>query len=218
MIWIFDLDETLYDESTYVQSGLKHVARHIADQGDLNADQLFNCMESEFRFNGRTNVFQRLTSTFPDLTHTLDDLVSIYRKHLPTIELYADSRDTLSKLQDEKLYLVTDGNRNVQWNKIRALKLEGKFRGIFVTDEHGHGASKPGTLCFSKIRSECQADWSNMVYVGDDPHKDFLNIKKLGMRTIRVNRGRFKDLVLDNRYEAEITVDNLIDLEIALSK
>jgi putative hydrolase of the HAD superfamily len=57
-----------------------------------------------------------------------------------------------------------------------------------------------------------------MVYVGDDPHKDFLNIKKLGMRTIRVNRGRFKDLVLDNRYEAEITVDNLIDLEMALSK
>jgi putative hydrolase of the HAD superfamily len=218
MIWIFDLDETLYDESTYVKSGLRHVAQHIADQSDLNVDDLFNCMESEFRSRGRANVFQRLTSTFPNLNHTLDDLISIYRKHVPTIELYADALEILTKLHDEKLYLVTDGNRHVQWNKIRALELEEIFKGIFVTDEHGLGAAKPGIVCFSRIKSECESDWSNMVYIGDDPHKDFLHIRKLGMRTIRVNRGRFKDVVLDSRHEAEITVDNLIDIEVALSK
>ena len=50
---------------------------------------------------------------------------------------------------------------------------------------------------------------SEMVYVGDNPYKDFINIKKLGIRTVRILRGSFKDIKLDQSYEAEFTINSL---------
>lgn len=209
MIWIFDLDETLYDEGTYVISGLKHVAQQLSEKNQDYSDKLFSCMESELNLKGRSGVFQKLLTSFPELHFSTEMLVESYRNHKPTIMLYSDAKKLLHSLPQQQMYLVTDGVRVTQWNKIEALKLQNVFRGIYVTDEHGDGAAKPSTSCFEKIRNDCGAEWTRMIYVADDPNKDFINLKKLGVRTIRVNRGRFKDVHLDDNHEAEIIVENL---------
>ena len=41
-----------------------------------------------------------------------------------------------------------------------------------------------------------------MVYVGDDPNKDFVNLNPLGMKTVRVLTGRFKYQKLISRQFA----------------
>ena len=54
---------------------------------------------------------------------------------------------------------------------------------------------------------KCNA--TNMIYIGDNPNKDFVNIKKIGIKTIRVLTGNYKNLILSEKFEAEITIKNL---------
>lgn len=218
MIWIFDLDETLFDERTYVISGLKAVAQFLADDDHTKQNIFSEFMVHEFSTSGRAEVFQRLKSEFPEISKSISDLIEVYRNHLPEIDLLPDAKKILADLSAETMFLVTDGARLTQRNKIRALNLELVFRKTFVTDEHGPSAAKPGTKCFEMIRLICQSEWSDMVYVGDDPHKDFLNLKPLGVRTVRIRRGRFKHLILDQSHEAEIEINDLSELRSKLGE
>ena len=61
-----------------------------------------------------------------------------------------------------------------------------------------------------------KCDPSNMIYIGDNPNKDFVNIKKLGIKTVRVLTGNYKNLKLSKKFEAEITIRNLNFLTIKL--
>ncbi|MNB88558.1 hypothetical protein D3C75_355750 [compost metagenome] len=52
-----------------------------------------------------------------------------------------------------------------------------------------------------------------MVYIGDNPLKDFVGIKPLWVRTIRVRRGMFQDVEAENgKFEAEYEIDSLYEL------
>jgi putative hydrolase of the HAD superfamily len=52
----------------------------------------------------------------------------------------------------------------------------------------------------------------NVVYVGDDPRKDFRGIRPLGFRTIRVGTGRCADIEVAPGIDAEIRVERLRDI------
>ncbi len=217
MIWIFDLDDTLYEENSYVRSGLREVALFSNRNFLVPFAEAYRLMEQEFINQGRTNVFQKLKIWYPEVASSIEDLVDVYRNHTPNLKLYPDAEDLLNLLGGESLFLVTDGSRETQWNKIQALHLESRFNKIFVTDEFDEHAAKPGIACFEMIKNYCESDWDNMVYIGDDPHKDFISLKPLGVRTVRVNRGRFKNLALGLDFEAELTVENLENLLLKVS-
>jgi putative hydrolase of the HAD superfamily len=57
-----------------------------------------------------------------------------------------------------------------------------------------------------------------MVYVGDDPAKDFVNLKPLGVHTIRVLTGSHKMLQVDERFDAEHTISSLAELKKKISR
>ena len=59
------------------------------------------------------------------------------------------------------------------------------------------------------IKSLEKCEWNEMIYIGDDPSKDFLNIKPLGVHTVRVLTGRHKDVKVENRYDASNTIKDL---------
>jgi putative hydrolase of the HAD superfamily len=50
---------------------------------------------------------------------------------------------------------------------------------------------------------------SKMVYIGDNPYKDFINIKKIGIHTIRILRGSYKNIKLDSDHEADYSFKSL---------
>lgn len=86
------------------------------------------------------------------------------------------------------LYIVTDGNKIVQNNKIEALNLRKHIKKDFITHRFGKKHSKPSTYCFEKIRKLENVNPEDIVYIGDNPNKDFVNIKELGFRTIRIKK------------------------------
>ena len=107
------------------------------------------------------------------------------------------------------LYLVTDGHKIVQHLKVRSLGLERRFKRIFITHRFGKKYAKPSTYCFEKIKNSESCDWHEMMYIGDDPAKDFVNLKPLGIRTVRVLTGAHKDANYGEAFEASVVMHDL---------
>ncbi len=125
---LIDLDDTLYDEASYVRSGFAIVAREIAGlRGAGSVAQVEAVMRDELARCGRGKVFdatlQRLgIAPRPDL---IKGLVEVYRDHHPDIVLWPGVREALVDLsRDHLLAIVTDGLGVMQRRKVTALGLE----------------------------------------------------------------------------------------------
>ena len=217
MILVLDLDDTLYPESTFVDSGFAAVAQHLSPILDVPAVELQERMRALLAEHGRGQVFDLLLTGLgvpePDTRALVPTCVEVYRTHEPTIALSPDVRDLLEELSARyPLYLVTDGDPDVQARKIAALGLSPSFRECLRTWTFGREAGKPALTCFELIREREGAAWTDLVYVGDDPSKDFVGLKRVGARTVRVLTGRCRDVVADEDHEADVSIPDITRL------
>jgi putative hydrolase of the HAD superfamily len=220
LIIVFDLDDTLYQEITYVRSGLAAVAQEIANKYNLNQNLIYSDALLTLDNFGRGHVFDIILRQYGLYSkREVNRLLSVYRSHNPLIEIDLPEIEVLRKCQIiSNLYLVTDGNKNVQAKKIEALKINTYFTRIFITHRFGLEASKPSLKCFEQIREFEKVRWSEIVYIGDDPNKDFVNLKKVGATTIRVMTGRFRNVTKSHAYEADWHINSLSELPELLEK
>ncbi|WDV07471.1 HAD family hydrolase [Lysinibacillus irui] len=211
---VFDMDDTVYDEFDFVKSGFQAVAQYLASTYDLNEKNLYKWMWKEVLEKGRGTVFDNLLRELHLYNKTLvQKCISIYRLHKPNIKLPIESEKVLQNLsKDYVLYLVTDGNKIVQQNKVTALKIEQYMKKCYITYRYGRKHSKPSPHCFKLIAQRENIEPNQIVYIGDNPTKDFIGIKPLGFKTIRIMTGQHKDLELDNEYEADIRINSLLEL------
>lgn len=210
MVLVFDLDDTLYDEEAFVLSGFRAVALFVEREYRCNQENAYNMMVRHFREFGRGKVFDHVLFTLGVHNRVnVQRLVSVYRLHDPQIELLRDARYVLHRYSDMPKYVVTDGNKVVQKRKCSALKLEDYMKRIFVTHEFGLHHSKPSTYCFHLIARAEKVSPKDIVYIGDDPTKDFINLKRDGFKTVRVLRGRMKNVTLDRSHEAHVAIKTL---------
>ncbi len=210
---IFDLDDTLYDEITFVKSGFLAVATHFAPQ---NPHIMLKKMISVLEERGRGEVFDVSLRHFGFYSKkNIKKALSIYRTHTPTIELNRDAKEILKyyKSQNVPLYIVTDGNKMVQANKIKALKLENQIKKAFITHRYGTIHAKPSPYCFCKIAALESVKFEEIVYIADNITKDFIEIKKLGFHTVRIKQGMFKDVEKNPEFHAHVTINSLKELK-----
>ena len=211
MILIFDLDDTLYDESRFVDGGLKAVARHGEERWGWDGVKSLDRLREILARDGRGKVFDRWLEEHEAWSQgRARDCVRAYRNHSPDIELFPAARRVIERYRPHgPLYLVTDGNKDVQRNKVDALELWPDFKRIFITHRFGVAAAKPSTHCFEHIKAEAGCAWRDMVYVGDNPAKDFVNLTPLGVSTIRVLTGAHKEILASPGHDALITIPDL---------
>lgn len=213
MILIFDLDDTLYPEETFVQSGFRAVAHWLKEEFDWDALDSLEIMNHILAKQGRGAVFDALLQKKGMLSKQLvKQCVRVYRHHAPSISLIPAATEILAR-SDKPLYLVTDGNKIVQRNKIRALGIESRFKKTFITHRFGIKSAKPSTYCFDKIRMMEKCQWRDMVYVGDNPAKDFVNLNPLGCVTIRVLTGEHGRAKAKPGHDAQHRIGSLSQLE-----
>jgi putative hydrolase of the HAD superfamily len=215
--YVFDLDDTLYCEHDYVISGFHSVASFLIEKyPTLHDNNLAEQFIDEWKRNGRGRVFNNVCDKY-GVKIDIKELVDVYRNHIPAIRLYEDAVLFLNKLTGNNIPIgiITDGNSTMQWNKLRALELEKRINCIIVTDDLGGSQFwKPHPLAFQKI-SEClNVGTKDCVYIGDNPNKDFITAKNLGLHTIRVIReiGDHMQTVLDKEYEADRKVTSLLEI------
>lgn len=212
MILIFDLDDTLYQEELYALSGFKAVAHYTFKAYGIPVDKVFNTLLSALISGHRDKAFQELIIEWNLPRSAIEKCLAEYRSHLPNIHLEDETKKVLNKYSKVNKYVVTDGNKLVQKRKVEALKLDRIFNRCFITHNFGLKAAKPSTICFEKIKTIESVNWEDLVYIGDDPQKDFVNLKPLGVKTIRVMTGRHSRIEVPSNFDAEIRIPNLTSL------
>ncbi len=174
---IFDLDDTLYSEREYVRSGYKAVSDYL---GGGYEEKLWNFFEE-----GKLAIDEFLKELGRESDS--EEILKIYRSHKPTIRLYpgvAEMIDDL-KVKGIKVGIITDGRPEGQRNKIKKLHLKELVDDIIITDELG-GVQfrKPCDIAFRIMATRWRINPADIVYVGDNPAKDFQAAQQLGIRSM----------------------------------
>lgn len=209
---IFDLDDTLYSEITYVKQAFKNVAVYLSEKNNISFEILYERMLELLDKNGRGQIFNDIIEEY-SIKENPKKLVEIYRATMPSLKLYEDARQCINLLKNKniKLAIITDGCSQVQHNKINGLGLEEIMDCIIVTDDY-ENAAKPSTIPYKMIMEKLEINApEDCVYIGDNPKKDFVGAREVGMHTARIIRseGMFMHLEADEGYEADDVVDNL---------
>lgn len=213
------MDDTLYDEFEFVKSGFHAVSSFLSPILQVPKWQLFDFMWKELQEKGRGKIFDELLKKYDHYTKTLvRKCISIYRLHDTNITLPEETIACLEQLKSFPLYVVTDGNKFVQFNKVKALGLEKWMKHCFITHRYGKKHAKPSPYCFQLIQKRENVTPNEIVYIGDNPRKDFVGIKPLGFRTIRVMTGEYRHLEMPENYEAELRIESLRELPDALKQ
>ncbi|MEF2968096.1 HAD family hydrolase [Paenibacillus sp. M1] len=212
-VFVFDLDDTLYEEITFVRSGFRAVAGYLSQEFKVSANEAFRKMWSALEQKGRGSVFNEVLRDYGlETQRNIRKSLSVYRQHIPQIKLLEDAEQVLQRLPEGSAYIVTDGNKLVQHSKVQALGLYPRIKKCFITYRYGRAHSKPSPYCFQKISQIEKRPPADIVYIGDNPNKDFIGIKPLGFRTIQIKRGPYSNLKLSERYCAEAEVDHLLEI------
>lgn len=214
-VLIFDLDDTVYYEKEYVLGAFKKVAYYLGNKYEKNEEKLYSRMKEILDTLGRGKIFNIICEE-NNFNENIKALVDMYRNSKPKLELYEDSKIFLFWARENgyKLGIITDGCSKVQWNKIDALKVEKLVDKIIVTDDLGKEFWKPHKKSYLNMMSYFNISEDECIYVGDNPNKDFIGAKELGMKTIRIIRekGDHIKTFLDKEYEADFNITNFLEL------
>lgn len=215
-----DLDDTLYRERDFVASGFSEVATYLASSAQLDESKVFSELNSNLEKFGRGKVFDVTLKHFNVYSKSeVRRCLSLYRRHHPIISLAPEVEDVLAFVSQElPLYLVTDGNRLVQRRKVQALGIESLFKGIFYTRDYGLAAEKPSLNCFESIIGQEKVSWGELMYVGDNPRKDFVSLKASGAITVGIQDGPYSKEALPKKFQPEYKIQTFGHLPTLLQK
>ena len=175
---IFDLDDTLYSEKEYVRSGYKAVSDYL---GGGYVEKLWYFFDS-----GKQAIDELLKELGRE--NEKAEVLEIYRNHKPDIHLYSGVVELFEKLKSQniKIGIITDGRPEGQRTKLEALGLD--VNDVIITDELGGiQFRKPCDIAFRIMMTRWRLNPTDIVYVGDNPVKDFQAPQQLGMKSIWFN-------------------------------
>lgn len=208
MLYILDIDDTLYLERDYVRSGFSAVGCWLAK--NRNVKDFVERAWVLFKAGSRGNIFDTVLKDIGIFNEDLvRQLVHVYRVHHPDILLQADATEFLKKHKRDDLVIITDGYSCAQWAKIRALNLEQYVNKIIVTGDWGREFWKPNSRAYrlaqdGRFPEEC-------VYIADNPMKDFEMPAKLNWApSVRIRRKESLHYAIDTPGSC-IEVDLLTD-------
>jgi len=170
-------------------------------------------MIAEEIVQGRGQVFDNVLRQHGRWSKTLvAACLRTYRQHKPELALYPDAERCFTRFADWPLYIVTDGHKEVQARKVAALGLASRVRHAYLTNRYGRHRAKPDPHVFQLICRLEGVTPAEVTYVGDNVRKDFIGIKPLGFKTVRILRGNYAHFEADAAHEADRSIHTLDDL------
>jgi putative hydrolase of the HAD superfamily len=179
---VLDLDDTLYPERSFHESGF----RWIANQAGLDplGDEVGAASRALRRPHGRPLQILSQSTGVPVAT-----LLDWHRSHPPDISLYPDAARFLHRASriSIPLVLLTDGRSVTQQHKIDALGIRHALHAILVSEETGFTKSDLNAYLQAAIRIPGRRP---LFYVGDNPAKDVGHPTSLGWQVcLLLSRG-----------------------------
>ena len=219
---VFDLDDTLFPERQYALSGFAAVAEWADKSLGIPSEQGYAELEAYFNDGVRGDTFNRwLEAHGMEPDRWIPEMVETYRNHTPSLEPYPETHSVLQKLRGEyRLGLITQGHKSGQQRKLEVLGLTDYFEATIILGEDDRANWKPNRVPFERILAQLDLSGSQAAYIGDNPLKDFVGPRQLGMLTIWVRRPEgehVNDTPPGPEYLADIELPDLTMLENALN-
>ncbi|HKD57591.1 MAG TPA: HAD family hydrolase [Hyphomicrobiaceae bacterium] len=192
LILVFDLDDTLYPERQFALSGFAAAGRWA--EAELGVTGLAVDMARLLDEGYLGELFRiALAGKLPHHTpEQLTGLIGAYRDHDPELSLFDDAAWALHRFANAKLGLITDGTHRMQERKVTALGIAARFREIVYTHAlGGRQYSKPHPRSYEMIEAALGGRGDRLVYIGDNPAKDFIVPNERGWISIMVERPEF---------------------------
>jgi len=172
----FDLDGTLYDEFGFIVQTYKNIILannkffRIEDQTKILEFMTERWLHKGSSYNRifEETFNQYATRNMSFQKEFIDNALSIFRTFVPDILLPERNSAILSyiKKNSYNIFLITDGNVELQSQKIRSLGLDKVFNNnIFFTRKFGSEYEKPSTKILKYINMSSSPD--KIVYAGD---------------------------------------------------
>lgn len=207
---VLDLDDTLYAEIDFLESGFRQTADFIISHNFKDPYE-----EMLFLYKAGRYPFQELISKY-NYPFAANELIDIYRNHVPEIKLYEDARAFLERAGEAGNItgLITDGRSITQRNKINALGIEKYFSDIIISEEFG--SAKPAVENYQYFIHK----YPDQVYyyIGDNFSKDFIAPNRLGWNTIGIidkgNHIHPQDKQLETLYLPHYTINSFSEISI----
>lgn len=168
---VLDLDDTLFPERSFHESGFRWIATKTSM--DPSGPEVQSASKA-LRTGGRPLDILSQASGIP-----LETIIRWHREHPPDICLYPDASRFLVQLGAAGIPVVilTDGRSTTQRHKLEALGLTNKVRAVLISEEAG--VSKADPRSFQAAAAHLR-DRQPLVYVGDNPRKDLAIPADLG--------------------------------------
>jgi putative hydrolase of the HAD superfamily len=186
---LFDLDDTLYEESDFFRSGFCAVASHLEARGVGRGDEIAEMLAAIHFGEGRERVFQNAALRIPYPEEWIPELVTVFRSHQPRISIPPHVASVLRSLHAKyRIGCVTDGWAEVQRRKILALGIMEFLDALVIADDMGRPFWKPSPRPFRRCCELLGVSFEDAIFVGDNPERDIKGARNAGIRAIRIRR------------------------------
>ncbi len=202
---LFDLDDTLHDDTYAYQSAAEEVAREVAAEHGVDALALkaayiaeaegfwsrLSADDLKVKLSSiRASLWQSALESVgagddPELARRSAERYNAYRSKYYT--LFPGAVDLLRALRErgKKLGMVTNGLSETHREKIAVLRLSEFFDAIFLADEVG--MVKPDPLLFAHACRTLGSASAHGAMVGDRYDRDIRGAAEAGLYTIWLN-------------------------------
>ena len=189
---IFDLDETLYDGDELTQIGLSQAVKAMIGKGlNCNLDEGRKKINAIIKENPLKDKFIELAMFFGPLN---DDIIEIGRdtywnSDFDELKIYPEGFELLESIKNNfKNILITQGTSMQQNKKIDSLKIRDYFDHILIPKI---GEKKN---CFLELLKNLNINPEEILVVGDRIDNEIKIGNELGMKTVRLVRGKYRFL------------------------
>ncbi len=203
----FDLDDTLYPSAYYAKLSRLNGIRAIISLGiDKTEEELYNILKQILKEKGSNYKyhFDELIKRIGIETNKekyIAKAVMYYRLMKTAIMPYPETKNVLNYLNKKgySLYLLSQGIKKKQWEKIFILGIEDYFENILIV-------KKKDVKLYKRLKKG--------IMVGDNPITDIEYAKKAGHITIRIKQGKRKRL----KSNADFEIGRLSELKELIPK
>lgn len=195
---LFDLDNTLIDFLTMKQRCTSAAISAMIDAGlNMRYKPAYNKMFKMYREYGieNQNIFEMFLKKATGKVDfkILSAAIVAYRKvKSGQLVTYPHVRSTLMKLKGQglKLGVVSDAPRLQAWLRLTEMNLVEFFDVVLGYEDTGQ--LKPSAAPFKKALRKMKLKADEVVFVGDNPSRDILGARKVGMKTVLAKYGMVK--------------------------
>ena len=218
---IFDLDDTLYDNLNQVGKKAMHtaditMAHFLKEDPEVIHNLRADLVQKGIRFFEQNPLICHELGVNKQLIDKASEIANNHYYVFPKvkgIKLFPGVPALLKKLRKKhKLALITFGVLEKQQEKIKVLKVAPYFD--FVVNDYKIKLKQDKADSFLDVMEKFKLKAEEIAVVGDNPKNEIEVGNKLGMTTIRVLQGKFKDYAPKSDFErADFNVKKVTEVD-----